>query len=318
VLDDYVQVTTRAFEEPYTDEIRALVRVCGDHFEQHGDPRGTLIALGEARYDVDGKRAHELQYEIDQHVLAHHEAELGPLAPFVRKPRTCVLEWRCGQLYGAWLDTRHLEITERSEAIDALMEAPATKTLRKLAIRVRQNADVDHALGLVRARSVVPPLEQLLVLREVRPRSLALSSLAFPQFDRLYLLAERDQIIPLALEHLVGRAVTLINRAEAPLDVHDRRLLGRALTYPDASVREAAFDKVAELGPHAAMFVDVLALLLRPGLLAPLPIIACLAKMGRAARRALPALLQIPGRTTHYDADTRRAAGKLIASLREP
>src|ERR1041384_4060905 len=94
MIDDYTQVVGRAFVEPYTPDLRALVRVCGDHFEQHGDPRGTLIALGEARFDAHGRAGYNLQYEVDQHVLAHHVAELGDAAPLVRTSRTLALEWR--------------------------------------------------------------------------------------------------------------------------------------------------------------------------------------------------------------------------------
>jgi hypothetical protein len=321
VLDDYAQVTARAFDEPYVDDLRALVRVCGDHFEQHGDPRGTLIALGEAHYDTRGKRAHELQYEIDQHVLVHHEAELGPLAPFVRKPRTCVLEWRCGQLYSAWLDTRHLHPNEFTDAVEAVLGAPASKTLRRLTIRVRQDQNATSVGHLIRASWPKPQqLEHISILREVRPRrhgGRAPIELAKAN-ERLYFYAQGDAIYGLPLDFDGPRAITELNTLATPLDQSDRIFLGRALTHHEPAFREAAIDKIAE---HAgAQEVDLIALLLRPGMLgvAPLPLLACLRAMGTAARRALPVLVQIPGRTHHYDVETRRAAGKLIASLREP
>ncbi len=325
MIDDYLVVSGRAFEEPYLDDLRALVRVCGDHFEHHGDPRGTLIALGEARYDATGPRAHELQSAIDAHVLVHHDNELGALADLVRKPRTCVLEWRCGQLFGASLDTRHLERSEIASAVRSLLYAPAAYTLRRLTVRARTDRDVETVVSAVRDRTEPrPPLEHVELLREIRPRRLGgwetSSAAAIRQrYPRLCFYAERDAVysmlvdLPMRPEQLAEQ----IRAVEAPLDIDARVVLGRALTMPEAATRAAALAKIEQLGEHAAWFVDILAILLQPGVVAPqLPIVTALRAIGRVARRALPVLVQIPGRTKYYDLETRRAAGQLVAAMR--
>jgi hypothetical protein len=325
LLDDYEVIAARAFDEPYLGELRDHVRVCGDHFESHGDPRGTLIALGEARYDATGVRARELQREIDQHVVTFHESELGTAARLFAKPRTCVVEWRCGRMYAAHLDTRYAapDGRERGNLAYDLLRAPAARWLRRLTIRIRQDVDLDAVLGWIRAVDPRPPLEELLVLREVRPRrldyrqsaALTLASL----YPRLYLYAQLDAIIAIQpMENRDGtRLLPHIHAVAAPLDVHGRTLLGRALQSPEPGVREAALQQVALLGDHAEVFVDLLARLLQPQIgMTQLPILACLAAIGPVARRALPVLVKMPGRTRHYDQDTRRAAGRLVASLR--
>jgi hypothetical protein len=324
VLDDYAAVVARAFAEPYTDELRALVRVCGDHFEHHGDPRGTLIALGEARHDATDRRARELQNSIDAHVLAYHQAELGGLADYVKQPRTCVLTWRCGQLFAAAIDARRLDTP--ADVIPTLLAAPAARTLRRLTVRMRGDGLVGRAVLALREAPALqrPPLEHALILREVRPRRLgnwsaSQGNLVAHAYPQLHLYAERDTIFSLIVEDLPhdGPKLALkIHAIAAPLDDDARRLIGRALTSPEPIVRDAACDKLAQLGAHGAFFVDQLALLLQPGLVAPVPILRALAAMGPAARAALPVLVQLAGRAAHYDADARRAAGKLVSALR--
>lgn len=322
MIDDYAAIVARAFDEPYLDELRALVRVCGDHFEQHGDPRGTLIALAEAHHDATGGRVHELQRELDAHVLAHHEGELGAeLAALVRRPHTCMLGWRCGQLHHATLDVRRLARADAPLALAALLHAPAATTLRRLSVRVRQERDVGWASGIVFDHPARPPLEHLAILREVRPRQLGRSSALAAQlatrYPHLHYYAEGDGVCALPIAE-----PSRITGVTAPLDAGARTLLGRALTG-DLPARERALATLARLGPHGAVFVELLALLLQPGLATPRPpILAVLRAMGPAARAALPVLVRIPGRTAHYDVETRRAAGGLIATLvqsqREP
>ena len=65
------------------------------------------------------------------------------------------------------------------------------------------------------------------------------------------------------------------------------------------------------------MFVEMLMMLLAPGIVKPqAPIAACLPTLGDRARIALPLLATNTGRVKHYDAETRRAAGIAIAALR--
>jgi len=323
VIDDYDVVSARAFAEPYLDELRALVRVCGDHFETHGDPRGTLIALGEARHDATGKRAYELQDAIDAHVLVHHRAEIAGIEDVLGVRRTCTLEWRAGKIYGAQLDLRrvtHTEVTVR-----ALLAAPAARWLRRLVVRVRQDRHIAGVADAMRWHEPAAPLEELYILREVRPRRFAgWESSSAPwlgaHFPTLYAYAERDAIyslMPADQPYEAARLVRDVLACTAPLDPFERRLIGRSLTSPEASVRAAALDWLGRHPDDATVFVDLLALLLQPGVLAPqLPVLACLRALGRRARRALPVLTRMPGRTNHYDRATRSDAGALLATLR--
>jgi hypothetical protein len=323
VIDDYEIVSARAFAEPYLDELRALVRVCGDHFESHGDPRGTLIALGEARYDATGKRAHELQDAIDAHVLAHHAAEIAGIEDMVRAPRKCTLEWRAGRIYGAHLDLRR--VTHGEVTVRALLAAPAARWLRRLVVRVRQDRHIAGAADALRWHEPAAPIEELFVLREVRPRRFAgweASSAPWlgAHFPTLYVYGERDalySLMPAGQPYEPGRLVRELAACTAPLDAFERRLIGRSLTSPEASVREAALDWLARHPDDAVVFVDLLGLLLQPGVLAPqLPVLACLRALGRRAHRVLPVLTRMPGRTAHYDRATRSDAGALLAALR--
>jgi hypothetical protein len=326
MIDDYTQVVGRAFVEPYTPDLRALVRVCGDHFEQHGDPRGTLIALGEARFDARGREGHLLQYEVDQHVLAHHVDELGDAAPLVRTARTLALEWRCGQLFGARLDTRRLGRDNLRKVVRDVVNAPAAGTLRRLAIRVRQDRDVDDAIGVLNERDWPCPLEHLLVLTSVRPQRLGgwggnALTLAM-RFPNLFCYAQGTAFytqMPNELPYAVPRIIGELRAITKPLDVNTRTFLGRCLTYPDAVVRTAALDHVTDLGEHAAIYVELLAMLLQPNVIdTPLLVVEALRAMGRAAHPALDVLLRVPGRVKHYDTETRKAAGSLVASLWNP
>jgi hypothetical protein len=326
MIDDYTQVVGRAFVEPYTPDLRALVRVCGDHFEQHGDPRGTLIALGEARFDARGRAGHLLQYEVDQHVLAHHADELGDAAALVRTARTLVLEWRCGQLFGARLDTRRLGRDRLVPAVRDLVGAPAARTLRRLAIRVRMDRDVGDVLGVLNERYWPCPLEHLLVLTSVRPQriggwggnALALGT----RFPNLFCHAQSTAFytaMPTELPQANARIIGQLRVITAPLAAASRTLLGRCLTHPEAAVRAAALARVTDLGEHAAIYVELLAMLLQPNVIdTPALVVAALRAMGRAARPALDVLERVPGRTQYYDVETRKAAGSLLASLREP
>lgn len=326
MIDDYTAVVGRAFVEPYTPDLRALVRVCGDHFEQHGDPRGTLIALGEARFDARGREGYQLQHEVDQHVLAHHAGELGDAAPLVRTARTLALEWRCGQLFGARLDTRRLGRDNARKAVRDLLNAPAAGTLRRLAIRVRQARDVDDAVGVLNEYDWPVPLEHLLVLTSVRPLALggwggnALTLAA--RFPNLFAYAQNTSfytLLPNELPQHYAKTITKVRAITAPLDTHTRILLGRCLTHPDPIVRRAALEHVTDLGEHAAIYVELLAMLLQPNVLdTPGDVVAALRAMGRAARPALDVLVRVPGRVKYYDTETRKAAGSLVASLREP
>ena len=324
MIDAYPEVVARAFDEPYTPDLRALVRVCGDHLEQHGEPRGTLIALGEARFDARGREGHALQREVDQHVLAFHGYELGDAVALVA-PRTLTLAWRCGQLFGAHLDTRRLGRDQVARATRKLLEAPAAATLRRLTVRVRQDRDLDAVLGVLRERTWRMPLEHLLVLTAVRPRGLAgwgSGHAVGVQFPRLFCFAQGDAFYTLAPNDAPGAARKLVGHLRAiaaPLDDGTRTLLGRALTHADAIVREAALEHVADLGEPAGIYVELLALLLQPGVSeTPEAVVAALRAIGKTARPALDVLVRVVGRTKHYDTATRKAAGSLVAFLRTP
>lgn len=324
MIDDYQQVVTRAFVEPYTPELRALVRVCGDHFEQTGDPRGTLIALGEARFDARGREGYRLQRAIDQHVLDFHAHELGDATAWVRTARTLALEWRCGQVFGARFDLRRIARDQHRDAVRALMSAPAAATLRRLTVRVRRRQELDAVLGVLWERAWPAPLEHLFVLTAVRPRRLGGfgGTTVLGAFPRLFAYAHGDvvhSLMPNDLPHDAPRIIAQLADIATPLDETTRALLGRCLTHADPNVRLAALDRAGELGEAAAIYVELLALLLQPGVFdVPEAVVAALRAIGPAARPALDVLVRVPGRVTHYDLATRKAAGALVASLREP
>jgi hypothetical protein len=319
VLDDYEVVAARAFAEPYAEELRALVRVCGDHFEQHGDPRGTLIALGEARYDATGARAHELQIALDSHVLAHHAGELGALVDVLRAQRF-TLDWRAGLIFGARLDVRRFETAEVRRYLNALLTAPAARALRRLVVRVSRDRDIAEAHATLQHHEPRPPLEHVSILKQVRPRRLAGwetsggAALGQARYPLLHFYAQDEGIYAL-MPHGVPVERALADLA-SPLDDADRTALGRALTSPDALVRETALTWLAAHPHDAVGFLDLLALLLQPNMMTPqLPVLGCMAAMGRAARRARPVIAAIPGRAHRYDRETRRAAGAVLAAL---
>ena len=115
---------------------------------------------------------------------------------------------------------------------------------------------------------------------------------------------------------IIALPASRVYAAGDPAEQNARMHLGRSLLATDPSVRTAAAERIASLGPAAFMYVDTLLALLAPGIVTPqAPFARCLRTIGSHARRAVPHLAKITGRAGHYDRETRSVAGAAIASL---
>jgi hypothetical protein len=307
---DVEELAIRSFDEPLAADDLAALRVWGDQLEAAGDPRGGLIAM-EHEIRAQPRRRRELA----RATIAHAGALLGKLGPLVESSRALEVDWRSGRLYAVFLDTRHLAKRAKlppEALVEMLLRAPAAASLRRLHVRVRYAEQIDPVVVEL-LHSPARDLEEIVILVGVRPTSLnglARRGLA-ETFPDLRLLAIQDRITPVPTR---GDAVAIARAM--PAEPNGRILLGRALTSDDAALRAEAARRIAELGPRAFMFVDTLLALLEPRLTTPQAAFAsCLGSVGEAARIAIPRLATITGRVTHYDLDTRRAAGAAIAAL---
>lgn len=326
---DFEELAARSLDEPLTPDERVVLRVWADALEDAGDPRGPLIAMEHALREQPW-REHELRQAMNEHVVANAAHLLGEIAPFARFKRGLSLDWRSGQLYGAFFDTRYLAEQTKlspSKLVTMLLGAPAMTTLRRLHVRVRFEAQVTEVIRVLYELEHGLPLEELRVLTGVRvtgiapvDRGPASTGLLADRYPGLRLLAAgaRGSVLSLSAPRTQqdDARLTRLVPAAAPNTSDGRRTLGLALIQPEPALRTQALVRLTELGERAFMFVESLMMLLEPGIVAPqAPIAACLPALGDHARIALPMLAAITGRAAHYDRETRRAAGVASARL---
>jgi hypothetical protein len=192
-------------------------------------------------------------------LVAPDDAELRAELVVCADARVADLEWRAGQLAGAWLDLRHVEARAGIAPVDVvrmLVTWPAGQTLRRLRIRITNlrtsrdaRGDLLDILQLLGEQAQVPappPLEEIELGAGPYPRhgpcesSYVRDLLKFPN---LYFAAIAD------------RVATLPPPAEAPLYVE----LGRALF---GTGRTSALVHLAASPALARRFARPLAVLL--------------------------------------------------------
>ncbi len=125
---DFEELAVRSLDEPLTPDERIALRVWADTLEDAGDPRGPLIAMEHALREQP-RRRYELRQAMNEYVAAHAAPWLGSLAPFIQARRVLSLDWRSGQLYGAFFDTRYLADQTKlppGQLVTRLVRAPAS------------------------------------------------------------------------------------------------------------------------------------------------------------------------------------------------
>lgn len=321
---DYEGLARRAFDEPLGRDGMAALRVWADELEAKGDPRGALIAMEHALLAAP-ERHREWNLAMHALIRASTAPAFGELARLMSEPRTLVLDWRAGQLYGARLETARLEkaLGLSTEAlIELLVAAPVASTLRRLAIRTVTRGRALRACQWL-ANAGPSALEELVVGAELRSRHVTsdawLSQNMIPLMTRypdLRFLADRDMLIslPLTIEAAAigdpraprvrteakGMHLRLLRDAD-PAIAAGRAVIGRALVNIDEDLRTAALHRLAELGGQAAN---------------------ALSQIGNRGWVAMRALAKISSRTQDADGEpaidlqTRRTAGRALASLR--
>ncbi|MCG8425357.1 MAG: hypothetical protein MJE77_46345 [Proteobacteria bacterium] len=184
----YHDCVMRLYDAPGDPEVRDAMLVFGDVLQTEGDPRGELVALGDAlsqaRRAGDRALQKELQTSIDSHIDTHRRDLLGPLDWLRQFERAIALEWRGGYIYAARLDIRHVREEwpefEPEELVGMLLASPSARFMRRLAVRVRRHGDVvrvarllaDTQDGSSRISPHTPPLEELIIGPSPRPRRL--------------------------------------------------------------------------------------------------------------------------------------------------
>jgi hypothetical protein len=295
---DFEQLAADSFDHALSPDDDALLRVWGDKLDADGDPRGALIAL-EYAARAEPRRRREFGKLAIEHLVAHARDWLGDIGPLLDTPRALELDIRAGRLYGAFVDLRRIEAG--TAVLDAFAAAPFARTLRRLRVRARD---------LQWSAARLDQLEELVMLRDVRPRQLQPQA-GWRATERLRLFVHGQTIIP---SHV---AIEDVQRATVPHELAHRLAIGRALTSASPALRAEGYRAVHRAGPRAFMLLDTLLVLLEPSIVPEqAEVVGCVAALGARAAPAIDRLALITGRATHYDEATRRAAGAAVAGVR--
>jgi uncharacterized protein (TIGR02996 family) len=148
----------------------AAYGVLGDWLEQHGDPRGTLIALSLAKLDAQAKK----------HLALHAEYLLGSLAPLAPDDVT----WQLG-----YIRKVHLQ-ADRHAPLDTwlarVLDHPSARFLGELSIGGQTRAA--EALAVLAERA--PPTLRALRLWQMWQQDLSPLWAAMPELRRLSLAGQ--------------------------------------------------------------------------------------------------------------------------------
>jgi hypothetical protein len=272
---EYDAVARRAFDEPYSRELRDTLRVYGDALEQAGDPRGPLIAFELAALDAEPEdRARQIRRAMRAYALERRADLLGPVEPPGLFDLGLRLEWRAGRIYGAAVNARHLAKKTGlapAEIVDRFLRAPAAHDLRRLHVRVAEESHCGEVLAMLRRREPRPPLEEIELGIYVRPGRSAPSvptENTLAAYPNLYYLADTGQLRDLSRSagatagSVPERRADEVARIALPTEPEARGQLGRALSALDETTRAAALERVAQLGPAAQGFMRMLTVLL--------------------------------------------------------
>ncbi len=177
--------------------------VLGDWLEQHGDPRGTLIALSLAKLDAQAKK----------HLALHVEYLLGPLAALAPDDMT----WQLGYIRKVHLQAdRHAPL---DTWVERVLDNPSARFLGELSIGGQTRAAeaiavlAEHAPATLRALrlwqmwqqdlgalwAAMPALRRL----SLAGQALALGTFELPEIERLEIV---DSELSNANARVIARA----------------------------------------------------------------------------------------------------------------
>lgn len=324
---EYDAVARRAFDEPYSHELRDTLRVYGDALEQAGDPRGPLIALELAALDAEPEDgAPRLRRAMRAYTRERRAELLGPVEPPGLFDLGLRLEWRAGRIYDAAVNARHLAKKSGlapAEIVDRFLRAPAAHDLRRLRVRVAEESQCGEILAMLRRREPRPPLEEIELGIYVRPGRSAPSvptENTLAAYPNLYYLSDTGQLRDLSRSAgaIAGsapeRRADEVARIAPPTEPEARGQLGRALSALDEATRIAALERISQIGPAAQGFMRMLTILLA---ICPrrqqLPIVRAIIALGPSRERAI-ALAGFSSQG-NLDEEPRRIAAHAAAAM---
>jgi uncharacterized protein (TIGR02996 family) len=214
----------------------AAYGVLGDWLEQHGDPRGPLIALQIAKLDAQAKK----------HLAAHGDYLLGPLAQLA----TDDLSWQFG-----FIRKVHLH-ADRHAPLDGwlarVLDHPSARFLGELSLG--GNARATEAIAVLAERA--PPTLRALRLWSMWQQELGPLWAAMPELRRLSLAGQALALGALELPELERLEVT-----DSELSNANARVIARA-RWPNLAQLKLDFGTGYLTGD--ASIDDIFALIARP------------------------------------------------------
>ena len=321
-------------EDPGHPDLAEVLSVAGDRLQEEGQLRGQLIALELLLDAATNDESRASAAATLESFIASHEARLFGSLHMLRHRRGALRQWvHGGRIEGLFIDARRISPDPRyrleaKELVQILLGSPAIRHLRRLQIRT---ARIEGSGGLLeqlgkQAKLGALEIEQLIISPTTRPIGHRVQW-SLPSFEvlrralpKLWFATHAGDLVSLLDPKSPDEASALeLDRMRGQAMARDLRIwIGRGLSSGRPETTKVACERIVEHGESSRVFLPALRMLLRPKVSpAAAWIIPAIPHFGTWARELAPQLRAITGSAGIYPIEQRRAAGKVLARIRE-